>query len=87
MSDQDNRQRRDSHQNRGAGGRAGGGRKGSGNRGGRGGYARGEREGRGGRDQVRHNRSNPQRQGFREDRMAQRLSEPCLLYTSDAADE
>lgn len=78
MSDQDNRQRRDSHQNRGAGGRAGGGRKGSGNRGGRGGYGRGEREGRGGRDQVRHNRSNPQRQGFREDRMAQRLSEPDL---------
>lgn len=78
MSDQDNRQRRDSHQNRGSGGRAGGGRKGSGNRGGKGGYGRGDRDGRGGRDQVRHNRSNPQRQGFREDRMAQRLSEPDL---------
>lgn len=78
MSDQDNRQRRGSHQNRGSGGRAGGGRKGSGNRGGKGGYGRHDRDGRGGRDQVRHNRSNPQRQGFREDRMAQRLSEPDL---------
>ncbi len=29
-------------------------------------------------DRVRHNRSNPVRQGYREDRMAQRLSEPDL---------
>ena len=40
----------------------------------RGGHGRG---GRGG-ERVRHDRSNPRRQGYREDRMALRLSEPDL---------
>lgn len=48
--------------------------------GGRRGTRDGERGGRGGRggERVRHDRSNPRRQGYREDRMALRLSEPDL---------
>lgn len=48
--------------------------------GGRRGTRDGEQGGRGGRggERVRHDRSNPRRQGYREDRMALRLSEPDL---------
>ena len=52
------------------------------NRGGRGG-----RHGRGGReDQVRHGRSNPRRQGFREERMGQKEREPDLPCDLDISD-
>ena len=73
-----------------AGGRSRGERRGSDRRGrdseGRG-QGRGKRRGggnfRGGDNRVRHDRSNPRRQGFREDRMAQRLSEPDVIEDID----
>lgn len=37
-------------------------------------------------DRIRHNRSNPTKQGYREDRMAQRLSEPDLPEGLDIGD-
>ena len=46
-----------------------------------------QRAGQGQRDKkVRHDRSNPQRQGFREDRMAQKEREPDLPDDIDPAD-
>ncbi|STC70376.1 hypothetical protein [Corynebacterium pilosum] len=47
---------------------------------------RGPRYDRNDRGKVRHDRSNPQRQGFREDRMAQKLSEPDLPSDIDIKD-
>lgn len=44
------------------------------------------RAGRGRDDKVRHDRSNPNRQGFREDRMAQKESEPALPDDIDVSD-
>ena len=64
-------------------------RGGRGNGGGRG--ARDDRRGRGhsgrqGRGGVRHDRSNPRREGFREDRMAQKELEPDLPQDVEIAD-
>ena len=68
-------------------GGAGGGRGARGDRRGRGHSGRGKgddrRQGRGG---VRHDRSNPRREGFREDRMAQKELEPDLPQDVEISD-
>ena len=57
-------------------------RDGEGSRGGR----NGGRDNRGGRGGVRHDRSNPRREGFREDRMAQKELEPDLPQGLEVTD-
>lgn len=73
---------------RGEGKGRGYGRDGEGSRnGGRGGRdKRGGRDNRGGRGGVRHDRSNPRREGFREDRMAQKELEPDLPQGLEVTD-
>ena len=46
----------------------------------------GRRDDRRGGNKVRHDRSNPYRQGFREDRMAQKENEPAIPDDIDVAD-
>lgn len=80
MSESDNRAASHSDENQGRSERGLGDRRSQASKGGGG---KGRRPNRGGKtrerdDRVRHNRSNPTKQGFREDRMAQRLSEPDL---------
>lgn len=74
-SDRRNRERKDERRDDHKGGR----RSGDGNRGGARGALRED-------GSYRHNRSNPHRQGFREDRMQQRLSEPDLPTDLDVND-
>lgn len=77
MSEKDNRPQ---HSNRGRGNDGGNSQGRRGGNGQQGRPNRGRRPDRDGRDddRVRHDRSNPRRQGYREDRMALRLSEPDL---------
>lgn len=78
MSEKDNRPQ---HNNRGHGGGGSHGRRGGNGQQGKPGRGRGPEGARRDRrddDRVRHDRSNPRRQGYREDRMALRLSEPDL---------
>lgn len=58
-------------------------RRGGNDRRGGGGFDRGDRRG---GNKVRHDRSNPYRQGYREDRMAQKENEPAIPDDIDVAD-